>query len=74
MTFHQETLHKLALYPHIQEKLRLELSSFCEKRGSIEYEDLMNASTLPYLDAVMKEALRILTSVPQISRQVRKSV
>ena len=74
MTFHQETLQKFASYPKIQDKLRAELSSFRERNGgSIGYEDLNNLSALPYLDAIMKEAFRVLASVPQISREVRSS-
>ncbi|KAF9465678.1 cytochrome P450 [Collybia nuda] len=68
-----ETLHKLALFPKIQEKLRAELASFSEKcGGAIPYEDLMSLTSLPYFDAVVKEALRVLTSVPQLSRQARE--
>jgi len=62
------------LFPEIQNKLRAEVVSFREKNGGvITYEDLCTSTTaLPYLDAVMKEALRVLTSVPQLSREAQQ--
>ncbi|GJJ12831.1 hypothetical protein Clacol_007076 [Clathrus columnatus] len=65
-----EAIHKLTLYPEVQKKLRKELQDFIEAKGRpIEHEELINPNLLPYLDAVMKEALRCLASVPQLSRQ-----
>lgn len=68
---YQETVHKLTVYPHIQDKLRKELTEFVKKQGMpIPYADLINPTALPYLDAVMKEALRCLASVPHLQRRV----
>ncbi|PPQ77857.1 hypothetical protein CVT25_015351 [Psilocybe cyanescens] len=65
-----ETVHKLTVYPHIQDKLRKELTEFVKKQGMpIPYADLINPTALPYLDAVMKEALRCLASVPHLQRR-----
>lgn len=64
-------MHKLTVYPHIQDKLRKELTEFVEKQGrSMVYADFTNPTALPYLDAIMKEALRCLASVPHLQRKV----
>ena len=50
-------LHLLAEHPDIQEKLRSELVNAHETYGEdIPFDDLM---TLPYLDAVCRETLRL---------------
>lgn len=75
LTKTQEAIHKLTVYPDVQKKLRKELQDFIEtKGGPIEHEELINPDALPYLDAVMKEALRCLASVPQLSRKVHQQI
>lgn len=59
------TLHQLALYPEIQSRLREEVTAACKKHGDLDYDTLM---TLPYLDAVCRETLRVFPPVPQLSR------
>ncbi len=50
------TLHNLVLHPEVQEKLREEITSSGILLGNVAFEDLM---TLPYLDAICKETLRV---------------
>ena len=50
-------LHQLALHPDAQDKLRSEIIAALEQYGpSIPYDEL---SSLPYLDAVCRETLRL---------------
>ena len=65
-------LIELASHPHVQERLRTELSG---KHGEsdIPYDLLSNTGTesgLPYLDAVIKEALRLHAPVTENSQKV----
>jgi hypothetical protein len=57
---------ELARDPHIQQKLRDELSGYTEDDPT--YEEL--TSGLPYLDAVVNETLRLHPSVPELEREV----
>ncbi|EIM81807.1 cytochrome P450 [Stereum hirsutum FP-91666 SS1] len=54
--------------PHIQERLRNELASI---PGEVTYEDF--ESKLPYLDAVMRETLRMYPALAYMERVATKS-
>ncbi|KAF8703655.1 cytochrome p450, partial [Rhizoctonia solani] len=54
------TIHFLAEHPHIQDQLREELQA--------ARADLRDCDTLPYLDAVIRETLRLFPPVPTIER------
>ncbi|CAE6416304.1 unnamed protein product [Rhizoctonia solani] len=58
------TLHLLAEHPHIQTRLRTELLN-----ASPDLEDL---DKLPYLNAVVRETLRLYPPVPTIERYATK--
>lgn len=62
-------LHVLSLNPERQERLRLELMDARVRRRDISYDELM---ALPYLDAVLKETLRLYSPVTQLHRVPRK--
>ncbi|KAI0262732.1 cytochrome P450 [Gloeopeniophorella convolvens] len=49
-------LHLLALHPEVQDKLRSELKEACEGNAELPYDQLVS---LPYLDAVCRETLRL---------------
>lgn len=48
-------LQLLATYPHVQDKLRDEIKE-AQMNGQLSYDQLV---TLPYLDAVCRETLRV---------------
>ncbi|KAF6760258.1 cytochrome P450 [Ephemerocybe angulata] len=64
------TLHLLSEHHEVQRRLREELQEARMKRGGEDpsFEELM---TLPYLDAVCKEVLRLYAPVPFLLRRVR---
>ncbi|KAF5316966.1 hypothetical protein D9611_003971 [Ephemerocybe angulata] len=64
------SLHLLSEHPEVQRRLRGELLEARIKRGGEDpsFEELM---TLPYLDAVCKEVLRLYAPVPFLLRRVR---
>ena len=62
----QWALIELSRQPAKQEKLREELSRFASRDPT--YDELTNS--LPYLDSVMREVLRLHPPVPNISREV----
>ena len=49
-------LHLLSLHPHIQDELREELKKAHEENEELTYDQLV---TLPYLEAVCRETLRV---------------
>jgi cytochrome P450 len=49
-------LSTLAEHSDVQDKLRKELSEARKGKGDLDYDDL---SSLPYLDAVCRETLRL---------------
>jgi cytochrome P450 len=49
-------LHLLSFRPDVQEKLREELKGACEDGEELTYDKLVS---LPYLDAVCRETLRL---------------
>ncbi|KAJ3847743.1 cytochrome P450 [Lentinula lateritia] len=64
-------LHLLSQYPEAQEKLRQEIieAKHLKDGHDFSYEDL---STLPYLDAVCRETLRLYTPVTTVTRSARR--
>jgi cytochrome P450 len=49
-------LHILAQYPDVQERLRREITEARSSGGDLDYNDL---SALPYLEAVIRETMRL---------------
>ncbi|GJE97234.1 cytochrome P450 [Phanerochaete sordida] len=64
-------LHLLCLHPHVQDKLRAELLEARAQAGSedLDYDVLVS---LPYLDAVCRETLRLYPPVPFVSREATR--
>ncbi|KAJ3928193.1 MAG: cytochrome P450 [Lentinula lateritia] len=64
-------LHLLSQHPETQEKLRQEIieAKHLKDGHDFSYEDL---STLPYLDAVCRETLRLYTPVTTVTRSARQ--
>ncbi|PPQ92207.1 hypothetical protein CVT25_008981 [Psilocybe cyanescens] len=61
-------LHLLALHPDVQEKLRVEVTeAYNHQDEAIDFNNVVTA--LPYLDAVIKETLRVYPPVPTMFRQ-----
>ncbi|TDL20056.1 cytochrome P450 [Rickenella mellea] len=56
-------LHQLVLYPEVQTKLREEIRQARQEKGDdvLDYDTLMS---LPYLDAVTRETLRVFPPLP----------
>jgi cytochrome P450 len=71
-----ETLYELALNPSVQDRLREELTVASATRGGgpSSYDELMSGDQLPYLDAVMREAMRLKAVLMEISRCVNHLV
>ncbi|KAK1225670.1 hypothetical protein PQX77_011384 [Marasmius sp. AFHP31] len=64
-----DCFYELSTHPEIQKKLRAELSAFESTTGrQAGYEDLMSPTTLPYLDAVIREAIRTRAVLASVSR------
>ncbi|ODO08887.1 hypothetical protein L198_00624 [Cryptococcus wingfieldii CBS 7118] len=61
-------LYYMARFPAIQERLRTELSSVHDERPSLE---TLNSS--PYLDAFVREVIRLSPSVPSSTRSAKKN-
>ena len=59
------TLHLLAQHQEAQEKLRSEVTEARAKTGDLTYDGLVS---LPYLDAVCRESLRLYPPVSYLSR------
>ncbi|KXN87060.1 Cytochrome P450 4F8 [Leucoagaricus sp. SymC.cos] len=66
-------LSLLVTHPHVQEKLRAELLEARRDNGGedLSYDELV---TLPYLDAVCRETLRVYPPLGTASRNVRKDM
>ncbi|KJH47394.1 unspecific monooxygenase [Dictyocaulus viviparus] len=65
-------LHLMGAHPHIQEKVQREVDEVLgETDRTPTYEDL---GSLKYLEACVKETLRLYPSVPLIARQVVEDV
>ncbi|KAH0585095.1 hypothetical protein H2248_008356 [Termitomyces sp. 'cryptogamus'] len=66
------TLHLLASQPEIQERLRAEVTEAREAHGGdIPYDDLVS---LPFMDAVCRETLRLHPPVPMVPRISRQDI
>ncbi|KAG5349232.1 hypothetical protein C0989_005136 [Termitomyces sp. Mn162] len=66
------TLHLLASQPEIQERLRAEVTEAREAHGGdIPYDDLVS---LPFMDAVCRETLRLHPRVPMVPRISRQDI
>ncbi|KAF8896617.1 cytochrome P450 [Infundibulicybe gibba] len=65
-------LHLLATHQHVQDKLREELADIWKgKEGMLDYDELVS---LPYLDAICRETLRLYPPVPTVKRIARQDV
>ena len=65
----QECLYELSKQPSIHDALRAELNTFTATNNrSPTYDDLTNAASLPYLDAVTREAFRTKAVLLTITR------
>jgi cytochrome P450 len=58
--------YELALNPECQEKLYEEINSAIDSNGEISYEAL---ATLPYLDSVISETLRLYPPIIKLERE-----
>ncbi|KAI5892439.1 cytochrome P450 [Schizophyllum commune H4-8] len=65
------TSHLLATHPEVQDRLRAEIRAAMEEHGQLSYNEL---ESLPYLDAVCRETLRLYPPAPQLLRRVKKDV
>ncbi|EJC99710.1 cytochrome P450 [Fomitiporia mediterranea MF3/22] len=62
-------LHILSQNQEAQSKLRDEVTAARREHGDLDYDQLME---LPYLDAVVRETMRVYPPVPQLDRVTRK--
>ena len=62
-------MYNLAMNPHIQERLFNEVKNAMDKNESSDYYDLV-INNIPYLDAVVKETLRMYPPAPENLREV----
>ncbi|THU78937.1 cytochrome P450 [Dendrothele bispora CBS 962.96] len=62
-------LHLLSTRPEVQDKLRQEVLEARLKHGDIPYDELVS---LPYLDAICRETLRLFPPVTQILRHAKQ--
>ncbi|KAF5342999.1 hypothetical protein D9758_013703 [Tetrapyrgos nigripes] len=63
------TFHLLAMHPEVQDKLRQELLEAQQNNADIPYDQLVS---LPYLDAVCRETLRLFSPVPYVLRHAKQ--
>ncbi|KAH8991720.1 cytochrome P450 [Lactarius akahatsu] len=64
-------LHLLALYPDTQDKLRKELKEACEENEELTHDQLVS---LPFLEAVCRETLRLYPPGSGVMRTARSDV
>jgi cytochrome P450 len=69
------TLHLLSLYPTVQSKLAKEVQRMLMEEGDLDKEDAPTVtkkmiSKLPFLDAVVKESMRLYPVAPFVVRQL----
>ncbi|KDR76361.1 hypothetical protein GALMADRAFT_68089 [Galerina marginata CBS 339.88] len=65
------TLFLLASHPDAQETLRKEIIEARQKHGDLAYDELVS---LPYLDAVCRESLRLYPPVSMVIRTTREDI
>ncbi|KAH9857416.1 cytochrome P450 [Lenzites betulinus] len=65
------TLSLLAQHPDVQEKLRKEILEASNGGEDLEYDTLVS---LPYLDAVCRESLRVHSPITSVFRETRKDM
>ena len=65
------TLHLLTIHPHVQTKLAEEV---CREVSADETLSKKLLARLPYLDAVLKESMRLYPVAPFVVRQVGKNL
>jgi len=74
------SLHLLSLYPHIQDRLVEEINSINEQTSSGQIKSPKELVTkkmiskMPYLDAVVKESMRLYPVAPFIVRKIPQNV
>ena len=68
------TLHLLSLYPHIQQKLYQEVISVFPPSQKYPFVTKKEISNMPYLDAVIKESMRLYPVAPFIVRKLPKQI
>ncbi|KAH9034869.1 cytochrome P450 [Lactarius pseudohatsudake] len=61
-------LHQLALHPNVQDKLRKELEEACQDNEELTHDQLVS---LPFLEAVCRETLRLYPPLPGVMRTAR---
>lgn len=71
MTTMSFCLYLLSHHPEIQEKCVKEIRKLAATSSTLTYSDYMS---MKYLDNVIKETLRMYTTVPLISRAVEEDV
>ncbi|KAF5336949.1 hypothetical protein D9611_002901 [Ephemerocybe angulata] len=64
-------LHLLAEHPEVQDRLRAEIRGNVKRSGGRE-PDYDQLSALPYLDAVIRETLRVHPPIASLPRETRK--
>lgn len=64
-------LHLLAVHPDVQEQLRTEIINAGQTSGDFTYDQLVS---LPFLDAVCRETLRLYPPVATILRTTRQDI
>ncbi|KAH9023440.1 cytochrome P450 [Lactarius pseudohatsudake] len=64
-------LHLLSLHPDVQDKLRKELKEAHEDNEELTHDQLVS---LPFLEAVCRETLRLYPPVPGVMRTTRSDV
>lgn len=63
------TAYELACNPEVQTKLREEVAAMAAENPQPSIDDLM---ALPYLDGVIKEAMRLRPAIPYTMRVAKK--
>jgi cytochrome P450 len=67
-----EILHELAQKPWIQDRLRKELVAAAATvgRNQLTFDEIMSTELLPYLDAVLRESMRLKAVLMEVTRCV----
>jgi len=64
-------IHLLSTHQDVQSKVRQEIVDARNRYGNVGYDELV---TLPYLDAVCRETLRLYPPIPLVQRTTRQDV